>query len=185
MDWTEIPKKKFDETKQCLQETIRKESGLNQAKHPTPEKGSAEYEALRRINHLDLELYEYAQELFVEQWSILYKGEGTQLNELFLEDLAIEENQDQDQPQEQEQEESDFAAPATFVATSTQTEQKQQPEQQEQKPPTQEKNPETHSIADSQVEKPTESTIATATKSTQAQSSSPQHGEESPSAVVQ
>eukprot|EP00521_Asterionellopsis_glacialis_P007786 CAMPEP_0195285114 /NCGR_PEP_ID=MMETSP0707-20130614/3060_1 /TAXON_ID=33640 /ORGANISM="Asterionellopsis glacialis, Strain CCMP134" /LENGTH=514 /DNA_ID=CAMNT_0040344557 /DNA_START=160 /DNA_END=1704 /DNA_ORIENTATION=+ len=165
MDWADIPKNKFDETKQCLKESIHKETGLNQAKHPTPEKGSAEYEALRRINHLDLELYEYAQELFVEQWSVLYKGEGTQLNELFLEDLTIEENQDQDQPQEkeQEQEESDFAAPATFVDTSTGT----------------------RGTTDAQIEKPTESTTATTTKITEEQSSSSQHVEESPSAVTQ
>ena len=73
MEW-EIPPEHYNATQRCLASTMKKEQGQNRNKHYMPTKGSPEYEALRAINDLDLELYEYAKELFVQQWSVVFKG---------------------------------------------------------------------------------------------------------------
>lgn len=63
MNWR-IPEKHFNETHACLMANTGKSQGQNRNKHLMPDPGTPEYEALKAINDLDLELYEYATQLF-------------------------------------------------------------------------------------------------------------------------
>jgi hypothetical protein len=63
MDWR-VPEQYYEETKACLLTNTKKDAGQNKNKHLMPDVGTAEYEALKAINDLDMELYEYAKELF-------------------------------------------------------------------------------------------------------------------------
>lgn len=63
MNWI-MDESHFEETRACLLANIKKDQGQNRNKHLMPDMGSPEYEALLAINHLDVELYEYATELF-------------------------------------------------------------------------------------------------------------------------
>ena len=59
----------------CIDQHSTRTGGANKstqqegAGRPPLEPGTDDYEALLNINRFDVELYEYAQELFVEQWS--------------------------------------------------------------------------------------------------------------------
>jgi len=71
MGWTVT-----DDMMGCIEQHSSKSGGANQssnggAARPPLEAGSADYEALLNINRLDVELYEYAQELFVGQWAAI------------------------------------------------------------------------------------------------------------------
>lgn len=63
MNWV-MDESHFEETRACLLANTKKDQGQNRNKHLMPDKGSPEYEALLAINDLDVELYEYATELF-------------------------------------------------------------------------------------------------------------------------
>jgi hypothetical protein len=63
MNW-KIPEEHFEETRQCLLANTKKDQGQNRNKHLMPDEGSPEYAALKAINNWDLQLFEYAQELF-------------------------------------------------------------------------------------------------------------------------
>lgn len=67
----ELDEADMDDAQECLLAATDKKGGHNKNNHQLIEKDSAEYDALRQINNLDIELYEYAKELFVEQWSVL------------------------------------------------------------------------------------------------------------------
>ena len=87
MGW-EIDDADMDDARECLLAATGKKGGHNKNIHKTIDKESAEYEALRQINNLDIELYEYAKDLFVEQWSVLNrKGspfDMEKINSLFV-----------------------------------------------------------------------------------------------------
>ena len=86
MDW-HIDEERYEATRQCLASNTAKTQGQNRNKHATPDKGSPEYEALRAINHLDMELYEYAKELFQQQWSVVFRGgPNAHIDGLFVKD---------------------------------------------------------------------------------------------------
>jgi Sulfotransferase family len=88
MGW-EIADEDRDEARECLLAATSKKGGHNKNEHNSIDKESAEYQALSQINSLDIELYEYAKELFVEQWSVLNrKGspfDMEKINSLFIE----------------------------------------------------------------------------------------------------
>jgi len=67
----ELDEADMDDAQECLLAATDKKGGHNKNNHQLIQKDSAEYDALRKINNLDIELYEYAKELFVEQWSVL------------------------------------------------------------------------------------------------------------------
>lgn len=70
MNW-KIPEEHFEETRQCLLANTKKGDGQNRNKHLMPEEGSPEYEALKAINNLDIQLFEYAQQLFKVRGDVL------------------------------------------------------------------------------------------------------------------
>ena len=63
-----------DDMMGCIDQHSTRTGGANKsgaADRPPLEPGMDDYEALLNINRLDVELYEYAQELFVAQWSTI------------------------------------------------------------------------------------------------------------------
>jgi hypothetical protein len=90
MGW-EIADEDMDEARECLLAATSKKGGHNKNEHNSIDKESAEYQALSQINSLDIELYEYAKELFVEQWSVLNR-KGSPFNVEKINALFIEGN---------------------------------------------------------------------------------------------
>lgn len=84
MNWI-MDESHFEETRACLLANTKKDQGQNRNKHLMPDMGSPEYEALLAINHLDVELYEYATELFKEQHAVMMKRRNQRSSELFIE----------------------------------------------------------------------------------------------------
>lgn len=58
----------------CLKENVAKVSRHNKSLHPNIEIGTEEYKAMREKNKLDIDLYDFALELFSEQWEIIHTG---------------------------------------------------------------------------------------------------------------
>jgi len=65
-----------DEYRACVHENVARVSRHNKSIHPHVDVGSKEYLALKSRNKLDFELYDYALELFHEQWALLSQVSG-------------------------------------------------------------------------------------------------------------
>ena len=71
MNWNET-------NKVCLKENVAKVSRHNKSLHPNINVGAKENEAMREKNKFDIALYDYALELFSEQWEIIHTGADVQ-----------------------------------------------------------------------------------------------------------
>ncbi len=66
MNWS------FDESgRNCIDKNLSKVARQNKDLYPEIEVGSDEYKAIREKNSLDIELYNYALELFSKQWKMI------------------------------------------------------------------------------------------------------------------
>lgn len=90
MGWDDVT----SEMKKCARDAASKEMGKNGHEHRRIAPGTEEYRALRDINLMDVELYDYAvNELMHEQWVFVYSGVGVTAEE---EGKEEEENRDPD-----------------------------------------------------------------------------------------
>ena len=65
-----------DEYRSCVNENVAKVSRHNKSIHPHVDVGTKEYLALKSRNRLDFELYDYALQLFNEQWGAVHRRPG-------------------------------------------------------------------------------------------------------------
>lgn len=62
-----------DEYRNCVKENVAKVSRHNKSIHPQVKVGTKEYNALKSKNKFDFELYDFALELFRDQWAVVYR----------------------------------------------------------------------------------------------------------------